>query len=135
MRNILTVGGAGMLFLIIGHVHAGDITCPAVTQIHRDPGKIEVQDDHEWESHSLVEAANPALLKFNGAEFAVHETDTHNQAPTRATITCKYGAINLTLEYLQVQEPTLLPWADNRCESPDIKTCRLINADDFRVSF
>lgn len=135
MRNILTVGGAGMLLLIIGHAHAGDITCPAVTQIHRDTGTIEVQDDHEWESHSLVEVANPALLKFNGAEFAIHEPDTHNQAPTSATITCKYGAINLTLEYLQVQEPTLLPWADNRCESPDIKTCRLINADDFRVSF
>ena len=81
MRNILTVGGAGMLLLIIGHAHAGDITCPAVTQIHRDTGMIEVQDDHEWESHSLVEVANPALLKFNGAEFAIHEPDTHNQAP------------------------------------------------------
>ncbi|AHL36349.1 hypothetical protein CD58_27320 [Pseudomonas brassicacearum] len=135
MRNILTVGGAGMLLLIIGHVHAGEITCPAVTQIHRDTGSIEVQDDHEWESHSVVGVANPALLQFNGAEFAIHESDADNQAPTRATITCKYGAINLTLEYLQVQEPTLLPWTDNRCESPDIKTCKLINADDFHGSF
>jgi len=135
MRNILTVGGAGMLLLIIGHVHAGEITCPAVTQIHTDTGSIEVQDDHEWESHSVMEVANTALLQFNGAEFAIHEPDADDHAPTRATITCKYGAINLTLEYLQIQEPTLLPWADNRCESLDIKTCRLISADDFRVSF
>ncbi|SFB33045.1 hypothetical protein SAMN03159488_03068 [Pseudomonas sp. NFIX10] len=135
MRNILTVSGAGMLLLIIGHVHAGEITCPGITQIHRDIGSIDVQDDHEWENHSIVEVANSALEQFNGAEFAIHEPDVDNQTPTRATITCKYGAINLTLEYLQVQERTLLPWADNRCESPDIKTCRLISADDFRVSF
>ncbi|EJK98805.1 hypothetical protein PflQ2_0523 [Pseudomonas fluorescens Q2-87] len=82
-----------------------------------------------------MEVANTALLQFNGAEFAIHEPDADDHAPTRATITCKYGAINLTLEYLQVQEPTLLPWADNRCESLDIKTCRLTSADDFRVSF
>ncbi|ROM73890.1 hypothetical protein BK654_20725 [Pseudomonas brassicacearum] len=90
MRNILTVGGAGMLLLIIGHAHAGDITCPAVTQPHKDTGSIEVQDDREWESHRLVKVANPALLQFNGAEYAIHEPDADDQAPTRATITYRF---------------------------------------------
>lgn len=134
MRNIMT-GGAGILLFIIGHVHAGEITCPTVTQTHHNAKLVEVQDDREWQSQSLVEVANPALWQFNGAEFAVHEPDGGSQAPTRATMTCKYGELNLTLEYLQVQEPASLPWADNRCESPDTHMCRLINADYFSLSF
>lgn len=135
MRNLMTGGGAGIFLLMIGHVHAGEITCPAVTQIHHNTESVEVQDHREWQSQSLVEVVDPARWQFNGAEFAVHEPDGDGQAPTKATITCKYGELNLTLEYLQVQETTSLPWANNRCESPDTHMCRLINADYFSLSF
>lgn len=140
MQNTLAKG-AGLLMLFVGHIQANEITCPAVTDIHRkiesveDIYSVEVQDDREWQSQSLVDVVDPALLQFNGAEYAIDESDDAEQTPTRMTITCKYGEINLTLEYLQVVEPGFSPWEDNRCESLDTKACKLITADYFNLSF
>lgn len=138
MRKILA-GGAALLLLITGHAHAGEITCPAVTDIHKniesveDVFFVEVQDNHEWESESLVDVVDPATLQFEGAEYVIHEADEDRQAAIRATITCRYGAINLNMEDQQILEPAFSGWANNRCESPDTKMCRLMDADYFNL--
>lgn len=138
MRKILA-GGAAWLLLIIGHAHAGEITCPAVTDIHKnieameDVFFVEVQDDHEWESESLVDVVDPAALQFEGAEYVIHEADKDRQTATRATITCRYGDINLNMEYQQILEPAFSGWVNNRCESPDTKMCRLMDGDYFNL--
>ncbi|MDB6442290.1 hypothetical protein SAMN03159507_00884 [Pseudomonas sp. NFACC32-1] len=140
MQRILA-GCAGLFLSLNGYLHAGEIICPAVTDIHRnmetadDTYSVEVRDDREWASQQLVEEVNPALLEFSGAEYVLHEPDGDEQTPTRATIICRYGQLNLTLEHLQVQEPFFSEWADNRCESLDPSVCRLINADYFNVTF
>ncbi|WP_024618694.1 DUF3757 domain-containing protein [Pseudomonas kilonensis] len=138
MKKILA-GGAALLLLIIGHAHAGEITCPAVTDIHRniesveDVFFVEIQDDHEWESESLVDVVDPASLQFEGAEYVIHEADEEIQAATRATITCRYGDINLNMEYQQILEPAFSGWVNNRCESPNTRMCRLMDGDYFNL--
>ncbi|WP_339477292.1 MULTISPECIES: DUF3757 domain-containing protein [unclassified Pseudomonas] len=134
-------GGAVLLLLIIGHAHAGEITCPAVPDIHRniesveDIFFVEVQDDYEWESESLVDVVDPASLQFEGAEYVIHEDDGNEQTPALATITCRYGAINLKLDYQQILEPTFSKWMSNRCESADTRMCRLMDADYFNLIY
>lgn len=126
-----------MLLLILGQADAGEITCPAVTEIHRniesveDVFFVEVQDDYEWESENLVDVVNPTSLQFEGAEYVVHEADEDEQTATKATITCRYGDINLNLEYQQILEPAFSGWVNNRCESPDTRMCRLMDDDYF----
>jgi hypothetical protein len=140
MRKAMA-GGAGVLFFFIGHVQASEITCPAVTDIHRniesveDVFLVEHQTDRQWSSQSLVDVVDSQSLKFNGAEYVIHEDDQDEQAPTRATITCRYGPINLTSEYQNLQVPTYSHWRNHRCESADPEMCKLINADYFNVSF
>jgi len=140
MQKILA-GCAGLCLLLNGQVHAGEIICPAVTDIHRDiktadnTFSVNGRDDREWASQSLVDTVDPLSLKFNGAEYVLYKPDESEQTPTRATITCKYGQINLTLEYLQVQEPYFSQWLDNRCESLEPRDCILTNADYFNVTF
>lgn len=129
MRNFITDGGAGMCLLIIGHVHAGEVTCPAAIQIHSTTETVEIQDDREWQAQE--QEANPAVQQLNDAEFAIHEPDEDEQVPRRMTITCNYGENNLTLDY----QPTSLPWAANRCASQDTNTCRLVNTDYFSLRF
>lgn len=133
MCNILTGGGAGVLLLIIGHAHSAELTCPAVTQIHRALDSVIAQDNREWQS--LIDVGNPALLQFNGAEFVIPEATGDEQAPTRATITCKYGSTPLTLEYLPAQGPATSPWLNNHCERSAPPLCKLMNTDDFNLSF
>ncbi|KQW33465.1 MULTISPECIES: hypothetical protein [Pseudomonas] len=138
MKKILA-GGAVLFWLIIGHAHAGEITCPAVTDIHRNIEPVEdvffvdVQDGYEWESESLVDVVDPASLQFKGAKYVIHEADEDRQAATRATITCRYGDINLNLEYQQILEPAFSGWVNNRCESPDSRMCRLMDGDYFNL--
>ncbi|OPG71582.1 DUF3757 domain-containing protein [Pseudomonas ogarae] len=138
MKKILA-GRAVLLLLIFGHVHAGEITCPAVTNIHRniesveDVFFVEVQDDHEWESESLVDVVDLASLQFEGAEYVIHKADEGQQAATRATITCRYGDINLNLEYQQILEPAFSGWINNHCESSDTRMCRLMDGDYFNL--
>ncbi|ALQ06170.1 DUF3757 domain-containing protein [Pseudomonas brassicacearum] len=140
MKRILA-GGAVLLWLIIGHAHAGEITCPAVTDIRRNIETVEdvffvdIQDGHEWESESLVDVVDPSSLRFEGAKYVIHETDEDTQAVTRATITCRYGDINLNLEYQQILEPAFSVWVDNRCESPDTRMCRLMDGDYFNLIY
>lgn len=81
-----------------------------------------------------MNAVNPALLVFNGAEYVIHEDDDQ-QLTTPTTFTCKYGEINLILKDIQMQVPSFSPWENNRCESPDVHNCELINADYFQVNF
>ncbi|MCD9113877.1 DUF3757 domain-containing protein [Pseudomonas bijieensis] len=131
MRNFITDGGAGMCLLIIGHVHAGEVTCPAVTQIHDNTAAVEIQNDPEWQSQSLVQELNPAALPFNDAEFAIHEPDEDELTPRGVTITCNYGEDNLTLDY----QPMSLPWAGNRCVSQDTNIYRRVNTDYFSLRF
>ncbi|WLH45851.1 DUF3757 domain-containing protein [Pseudomonas beijingensis] len=139
MKKILA-GGAILLLLIIGPVHAGEITCPAVTDIHRNIESVEdiffvdIQDEHEWESESLVDVVDPVSLQFEGAEYVIHRDDDE-QAATRATITCRYGAINLKLEEQQILEPTFSKWVSNRCESADTRMCRLMDGDYFNLIY
>ncbi|WP_420234787.1 DUF3757 domain-containing protein [Pseudomonas sp. ABY48] len=140
MKKILA-GGAVLLWLIIGHAHAGEITCPAVTDIHRNIESVEdvffvdIHDDHEWESESLVDVVNPSSLQFEGAEYVIHEADEDQQAATTATITCRYGDINLNLEYQQILEPAFSGWVNNHCDSPDTRMCRLMDSDYFNLIF
>ena len=139
MKKILA-GRAVLLLLIVGHVHAGEIACPAVTDIHRniesveDVFFVEVQDGPEWESESLVDVVDPASLQFEGAGYVIHKADEDQQAATRATITCRYGDINLNVEYQQILEPAFSGWVNNRCESPDTRMCRLMDGDYFNLS-
>ncbi|CAI8802058.1 hypothetical protein [Pseudomonas brassicacearum] len=78
MKRILA-GGAVLLWLIIGHAHAGEITCPAVTDIRRNIETVEdvffvdIQDGHEWESESLVDVVDPSSLRFEGAKYVIHD--------------------------------------------------------------
>jgi hypothetical protein len=130
MRNFMT-GGGGIILLMIGHVHAGEVTCPAVAQLHDHTATVEMQDDPEWQSQSLVQELNPAALPFNDAEFAVHEPDEDEQVTRRVTITCNYGENNLTLDY----QPMSLPSAADRCASRDTNTCRRVNTDYFSLRF
>ncbi|MCL6705199.1 DUF3757 domain-containing protein [Pseudomonas sp. T1.Ur] len=140
MQKILA-GGAVMLWLILGHVHAGEVTCPAVTDIRRNIESVEdvffvdVQDDHEWKSESLVDVVDPVSLQFEGAEYVIHKDDGNEQTPSRATITCRYGAINLKLGYQQILKPKLSKWVSNRCESADIRMCRLMESDYFNLVY
>ncbi|WP_434573888.1 DUF3757 domain-containing protein [Pseudomonas sp. Z3-6] len=140
MKKILA-GGAVLLLLIIGHVQAGEITCPAVTDIRRNIESVEdvffvdVQDEYEWVSESLVDVVNPLSLQFEGAEYVIHKDDGNEQTPSNATITCRYGAINLKLEEQQILEPTFSKWMSNRCESADIRMCRLMDGDYFNLIY
>lgn len=140
MKKILA-GGAVLLLLIIGHVHAGEVTCPAVTDIRRNIESVEdvffvdAQDDHEWESESLVDVVDPVSLQFEGAEYVIHKDDGNEQTSSRATVTCKYGAINLKLEEHQILEPTFSKWVSNRCESADTRMCRLMDGDYFNLIY
>ncbi|MCG6573272.1 DUF3757 domain-containing protein [Pseudomonas sp. AF32] len=140
MQKILA-GGAGLFMLLNGYVHAGEIICPAVTDIQKVVGAVEdvysvdIPDEHKWASESLVDVVDPDSLKFNGAEYAPHEINENGQATRRATLTCRYGQINLILEYVQLQESSFSQWAENRCESHEPRICALIDADYFNVSF
>ena len=140
MKKILA-GGAVLLLLIIGHVHAGEITCPAVTDIHRniesleDVYTVDERQEHEWKSESLVDVVDPASLQFEGAEYVIDEDDGDEQTATRATITCRYGAINLKLDYKQILEPAFSMWVSNRCESTDTRMCRLMDGDYFNLIY
>ncbi|SDA79045.1 hypothetical protein SAMN03159443_03116 [Pseudomonas sp. NFACC15-1] len=131
MRNFITDGGAGICLLIIGHVHAGEITCPAAIQIHGTTETVEIQDDRQWQGQDLEQEANPAVQQLNDAEFALHEADEDELTPRRVTITCNYGENNLTLDY----QPTSLPSAVNRCANRDTNTCRWVNTDYFSLRF
>lgn len=140
MQKILA-GGAGLLMLIIGHADAGEITCPAVTDIRRnleaveDVYTVDRLEDREWKSESLVDVVNPASLRFKGAKYVVYGVDGEASTPPRVTVTCSYGDINLTQVYLQILEPTFSQWVNQRCDSPDTRMCRLMDADYFNVSF
>ncbi|MBC3364964.1 DUF3757 domain-containing protein [Pseudomonas sp. SWRI154] len=132
--------GAGLLVGMTGQIYAGQITCPAAADIQRrievleDVFFVDEPNDLDWQSQSLVNAVNPALLVFNGAEYVIHgHEDDHQQLTTRTTFTCKYGEINLILKDVQMQVPSFSPWANNRCESLDVHSCELINADYFQV--
>ncbi|WP_413792984.1 MULTISPECIES: DUF3757 domain-containing protein [unclassified Pseudomonas] len=137
----ILAGGAVWLLLIIGHVHAGEIKCPAVTDIHRNIESVEdvffvdVQDDHEWESESLVDVVDSASLQFEGAEYVLREDDGNEQTAPRATITCRYGAINLKLDSPHLLEPAFSKWVSNRCESADTRMCRLMDGDYFNLVY
>ncbi|MDP9785789.1 DUF3757 domain-containing protein [Pseudomonas fluorescens] len=137
----IPAGGAVLLMLIIGHVHAGEITCPAATSIHRniealeDVYSVDGQENHEWASESLVDVVDPTSLRFEGAEYVIHESDEDKQAARLATITCRYGDINLKLAYQQILEPAFSRWANNRCESRDTRMCRLMDNDYFNLIF
>jgi hypothetical protein len=132
------IGGAVTLVLIMGQVNADEVTCPAVADIHRniealeDIFSVDAHDGHEWKSESLVAVVDASTLQFKGAKYTVRYNIKHE--PT-TIITCRYGEINLTLEYPQLVEPTYSKWADKRCESENIKRCRLMSADYFNVSF
>ncbi|WP_431080801.1 DUF3757 domain-containing protein [Pseudomonas thivervalensis] len=138
MKRILA-GGSVLLLLIIGHVQAGEIICPAVTDIHRniesleDVYLVEIREDQEWKSESLVDVVDPTSLQFEGAEYAIHEDDGDEQTPSRATITCRYGAINLKMDYQKILVPAFSTWVSNRCESADIQMCRLMDSDYFNL--
>ncbi|WP_434573891.1 DUF3757 domain-containing protein [Pseudomonas sp. Z3-6] len=134
MRNFMT-GGGGIILLMIGHVHAGEVTCPAVTQLHENTATVEMQDDPEWQSQSPVQELNPAALPFNDAEFAVQELDEDNQPPARVSITCNHGEMNLTLDYPTSQKPALMPGLDMRCASRDTRTCRQGSTDYLSLRF
>ncbi|WP_033062497.1 hypothetical protein [Pseudomonas sp. CFII68] len=134
MRNFMT-GGGGIILLMIGHVHAGEVTCPAVTQLHDHTETVEMQDDPEWQSQSPVQELNPAVLPFNDAEFAVQESEEDNQLPARVSITCNHGEMNLTLDYPSAQEPALMPGLDTRCASQPPHIFRRGNADYLSLKF
>lgn len=140
MRKIVA-GGAGLLMLVLGQVHADEIICPAVSDIRRNIESVEdvyfvdLPDDRDWKSVSLVDVVDPPSLKFEGAEYEIHEADGDKQALATATITCRYGEINLTQKRIQILEPSFSRWVDNRCASPDPKMCTLISADYFNLSF
>ena len=135
MAKLMAGGAAGLFLWIVGQVHAGEITCPGVTQIQRTIKPVEAQENRQWESQRLIDVADPAMAQFNSAEFVVPETEADEQSPTQATIICKLGTLNLTLEYLTVQGPALSPWSNRRCESPDATLCTLIKADELNLSF
>lgn len=118
---------------MIGHVHAGEVTCPTVIQLHDQTETIEMQDNPEWQTQSPAQES--AALPFNDAEFAVQEPDEDNQAPARVSITCNHGAMNLMLDYPTAQEPTLIPGLDTRCASQLPHTCRRENADYLSLRF
>lgn len=140
MQKILA-GCAGLFLLLNEQVHAGEVICPAVTDIQRnietadDIYSVNLRDDREWASQSLVDKVDPVLSRFNGAEYALHESTEDELAPTRTNITCKYGQINLTLEYLQVRKPYFSRWTDDHCESLQLRDCKLIDADHANVTF
>lgn len=131
MRNFMTHGGAGICLLIIGHVHAGEVICPAAIQIHGTGETVETQDDREWQSQAPEQEANPAVQQFNETEFAVHEPDEDEQVPRRVTFICNYGGNTLTLDY----QPTSLSWAANRSASEDTYTCERVNTDYVSLRF
>lgn len=137
MKNTLT-GCTWLLLLFINHVKAGEITCPAIAEVREhlklsDVKSIEVQDDREWADQGAIKMVDPASMKLNGAEFALHDIDVP-QTPGRATLTCAYASVNLALQYLQVQPP-FSEWTNRRCENLALQVCNLINADDFNLSF
>lgn len=138
MKKILA-GGAILLLLIIGHVHAGEITCPAATDIHRniesleDVYTVDGWEEHEWKSESLVDVVDPTSLQFEGADYVIHEDDGDEQTASQGTITCRYGAINLKLDYRQILEPAFSKWISNRCESTDTRMCMLMDDDYFNL--
>lgn len=135
MRNFMT-GGGGIILLMIGHVHAGEVTCPAVTQLHDHTATVEMQDDPEWQTESPVQELNPAALPFNDAEFAIHEPDENQQTPAKVSITCTHGERNLTLDYYPTpQELNLMPGLDTRCASQLPHMCRRGNADYLSLRF
>ncbi|KAB0553395.1 DUF3757 domain-containing protein, partial [Pseudomonas palleroniana] len=82
-----------------------------------------------------VDVVDPASLQFKGAKYVIHEADEDTQAATRATITCRYGDMNLNLEYQQILEPAFSGWVNNRCESPDTRMCRLMDGDYFNLIY
>ncbi|MDO7896440.1 DUF3757 domain-containing protein [Pseudomonas citrulli] len=133
MANLMTVGGAGLFLWIAGQVHAGEITCPGVTQIQKTIEPVEARDDRQWERQRPMDVADPAMAQFNSAEFVVQEPD--EQSPTQATIIYKLGTLNLTLEYLQAQGPALSTGSNRPCESPDATLCKLIKAHELTLSF
>jgi hypothetical protein len=134
-------GGAVWFLLIVGHAHAGEIKCPAITDIHKDIESVEdvffvdAQDGHEWESESVVDVVDTASLQFEGAEYVINKDDESQQTAPRTTITCRYGAINLSLEYEQVFEPAFSKWMSNSCESADVRMCRLMDGDYFNLIY
>jgi hypothetical protein len=137
MKNTLT-GCTWLLLLLIDHGRAGEITCPAIANIseHIKPWEvkpIEVQDEREWASQSAINMDDPASMKFNGAEFALHDIDDP-QTPGGTTLTCAYASVNLALQYLQIQPPGS-EWTNRRCENLALQVCKLIEADDFNLSF
>jgi hypothetical protein len=137
MKNTLT-GCTWLLLLFIDHVRAGEITCPAIANIseHIKPWEvksIEVQDEREWASQSAINMDDPASMKFNGAEFALHDIDAP-PTPGSTTLTCAYASVNLALQYLQIQPP-VSAWTNRRCENLALQVCKLIDADDFNLSF
>ncbi|MDO7896443.1 DUF3757 domain-containing protein [Pseudomonas citrulli] len=138
--NKVLAGGLGLLMLVTGHVHAGEILCPAVSEIHRkiesveDVYFVDSPEEHEWTSESLVDVVKPQSLRFEGAEYTFHET-AGDTSLSSATLTCKYGQINLKRVHPQLLEPGYSLWADSRCDSPSIRACRLMDAEYFNVSF
>lgn len=140
MQKILAAG-AGLLMLIIGHAHAGEIICPAVTDIHRNVESVEdvyavdPLENRDWKSESLVDVVDPASLRFKGAMYVTHNVEGEESTSSRATVICSYGDINLAQDYRQILEPTFSKWVDKRCESRDPRMCRLMDADYFNVSF
>jgi len=134
MRNFMT-GGGGIILLMIGHVHAGEVTCSAVTQLHDHTAAIEMQDDPEWQSLSPIQELNPASLPFNDAEFAVQELDEDSQPPAGISISCNHGEMNHTLDYPRAQELVLMPGLETRCASQPPRICRRGNADYLSLKF
>lgn len=129
-----------MLLMIIGHVHAGEIICPSVTDIRRNIESVEdvffvdVQDHNEWTSERLVDVVDPVSLRFEGAEYVIHKDDNEQAAP-RGTLTCRYGAINLKLDDQQILEPAFSKWVSNRCKSADTRMCKLMDGDYFNFTY
>lgn len=141
MLKILWTGSTALLSLTMGQVHASEITCPSAANIHRNIEAVEdiyfvdEQNAFEWQSQSVVDAVNPQSLSFKGADYALHVENNGEGLPTHTTVTCRYGEINLILEYSSVQEPAYSAWLDNTCNNQDVNQCQLITADYFQVNF
>ncbi|MFW9267109.1 hypothetical protein ACLK1G_07895 [Pseudomonas sp. NR3] len=73
-------GGAGMMLLIIGHVQAGEASCPALTQPQDDTATVNIQDAPDWQSQTIVQELNPASLQFDEAEFAIQNQTNINRS-------------------------------------------------------
>ncbi|WP_434649831.1 hypothetical protein [Pseudomonas sp. D1-2] len=113
-------GGAGMILLIIGHVQAGEASCPALTQLQDDTATVNIQDAPDWQSQTIVQELNPASLQFDEAEFAIQEPDEYQQV----SVIYQHCETKLTLDYLT-------PGLNGHCTSLGTRACQFRNSSDY----